>query len=633
MGYKDKLVMTEAFWDELYIQLRLRGNGETESGAFLLSKEGSNEIVAALYYDELEPGSLDTGGVHLTQRAFIRLSDYCVDNGLVVRADVHTHPYGSVRQSGIDEENPMVKIKGHVALIVPHFAQPTVCDFNSLGTYEYQGNRFRWTSHHFTEKFHVRKPLDMKRDSVSRLAVAFLERDPMLAMLGQDVFAEIDDMLREYRLLIVCQDSILSSISEQAALLTMINAGKRCFKGGVFVKVGKDAKTLLPGYKQNSLALVAMELGAIVNPTTAPTDCPVVTLGNVPVADGSWGLLVNNWSAGILPPMTSEITLPGDQSFPLGGVFGGALIVGSIFLRVANFDMSIGQDVSGISLWRPDLQWNASEAQGPIPHSFPNKIWALGLGHLGQAYAWVIGHFPFKTPGELEVKLQDDDKVVLGNLDSGMLSEFESIGKPKTRIVAGWLERRGITTRIVERKYDAHYVRQEQDPQILLAGLDNIAARRSFRIADFKAVLDCGLGAGLNFDMVRFNAFPNIALEPSEFWANTSVHNTSPVLEKLSKDIMGCGYTLGIASAFTGCAAACVEIAEVLRGYHQGVKLSHMYFSIRELQSFSYEVVGQYTTEMFSGLCEFIVDKDSQFPINRERERVVVVSGLRISDS
>jgi hypothetical protein len=42
----------------MYKELGRRGNGETESGAFLLGKAVHPAVETVLYYDDLEPGCL-----------------------------------------------------------------------------------------------------------------------------------------------------------------------------------------------------------------------------------------------------------------------------------------------------------------------------------------------------------------------------------------------------------------------------------------------------------------------------------------------------------------------------------------------------------------------------------------------
>jgi hypothetical protein len=442
------------------------------------------------------------------------------------------------------------------------------------------------------------------RDSISRLAVAFLEHDPELIKLGNSAFTVIEERLRSYMLVIRCGERIKTSVSDQAALLTAINVGKRCFKGGVYVQISDKVKSLLPWPEYNDLNVIAQSLGALNFKDIGSTNYTELWIG-ASSDKNTWRLLTNNWSCGVIPPNIELVELPGENNFPLGGIAGAALAVGTIFLKVAGFDYSIGSERYGISLWRPNQLWFEPSAQGPTPESFTSSLWLLGLGHLGQAYAWVIGFLPFKNPNEMLIKLQDDDRLVKGNYDSGMLSEPNLENNYKTRVVAAWLEARGISTKIVERRYDAFYCRQEDDPEILLGGLDTIAVRKILKSEEFKLILDCGLGAGLNFDMIRFNAFPNIGRPPSELWKNAKEIATTPNLKTLSQKLVGCGFTVGIASAFTGCFSACIMVSELLRSYNQGQKLSHMYLSLREISNHDCGILGHYNTEAFSGMTLF----------------------------
>lgn len=90
------------------------------------------------FFDDLEPGSL-TGAVHLTHVAYARLGQICAATELVVLGDVHTHPGSSVAQSHTDRANPLLATPGHLALIVPYFAQgsPRPAD---VASYRYLGD-------------------------------------------------------------------------------------------------------------------------------------------------------------------------------------------------------------------------------------------------------------------------------------------------------------------------------------------------------------------------------------------------------------------------------------------------------------------------------------------------------------
>jgi len=119
-------------------ELRRRGHARREAGAFLLGTRHGKvaRIRHALYYDDVAPGSLDSGIVRLPARAYSALWDACDDLGLEVVADVHTHP-GAAGQSASDQAHPMVPRPGHLALIIPSYAmRPTKHD---MGFYRFEG--------------------------------------------------------------------------------------------------------------------------------------------------------------------------------------------------------------------------------------------------------------------------------------------------------------------------------------------------------------------------------------------------------------------------------------------------------------------------------------------------------------
>jgi len=140
------LEMSDALWGELMTHLRDQGAGVRESGAFLLGRKTDAGRVALsfLAYEQLQPDAFSNDYVSLKADSFAKLWEVCRTTGMTVVADVHTHPFGP-GQSRSDRTNPMVALKGHIALIVPRFAKgnPRPRD---LGLYVYQGNH-QWASY------------------------------------------------------------------------------------------------------------------------------------------------------------------------------------------------------------------------------------------------------------------------------------------------------------------------------------------------------------------------------------------------------------------------------------------------------------------------------------------------------
>lgn len=127
-------------WIRLVRELRRRGRGERESGAFLLSKQGSRRITKFICYDDLDPTVLDTGIIVFHGAGFVPLWDYCRSEEMMVVADVHTHGDEWTGQSDADRTHPMIGQKGHVSLIAPHFARRNRLSLRGVGIYEYAGN-------------------------------------------------------------------------------------------------------------------------------------------------------------------------------------------------------------------------------------------------------------------------------------------------------------------------------------------------------------------------------------------------------------------------------------------------------------------------------------------------------------
>lgn len=141
-----RLRIRVALWEELLDGLRERGGGVRESGAFLLGTGEGAERTATGFalYDDLDPNCLNEGYVHFDGRNYGRLWEICGDKAVTVVGDVHTHPYGP-GQSHSDKTHPMVSIPGHIALIVPNYAQGSV-PAEDVGVYVYRG-RHRWRAY------------------------------------------------------------------------------------------------------------------------------------------------------------------------------------------------------------------------------------------------------------------------------------------------------------------------------------------------------------------------------------------------------------------------------------------------------------------------------------------------------
>lgn len=143
LGRRPELICAPALWRAGSAELARRTlGGRRESGAFLLGRRGApSTIEQFVYYDDIDPGALDSGIVIIDGRRLGRLWKLCRERDLDVVADVHVHP-GSYRQSASDQANPIMPTAGHLALILPDYARGTNLP-GRIGIHRYLGNR-RW---------------------------------------------------------------------------------------------------------------------------------------------------------------------------------------------------------------------------------------------------------------------------------------------------------------------------------------------------------------------------------------------------------------------------------------------------------------------------------------------------------
>lgn len=134
-------------WASMVKELRRRGRGKRESGAFLLGHADNtdNRVIRYVCFDDLDPHALVDGAIEFHDEGYSALWDMCRAERLKVLADVHTHPAASVRQSGIDAANPMLATIGHVGIILPYFGRTSRHSLAGIGVHRFRGSK-KWDS-------------------------------------------------------------------------------------------------------------------------------------------------------------------------------------------------------------------------------------------------------------------------------------------------------------------------------------------------------------------------------------------------------------------------------------------------------------------------------------------------------
>lgn len=245
-----------------------------------------------------------------------------------------------------------------------------------------------------------------------------------------------------------------------------------------------------------------------------------------------------------------------------------------------------GYRTVGLSLWRPDLHWTDAEAIGPVASCSTGEYWLLGLGHLGQAYAWSISMLPFETPGSVNVIVQDFETISEANLGTGVLTRASDLGRFKSRIVDRWLKGVGINARIVDRPFDEFVHRTEDEPRLALCGFDSRGPRWALENAGFLHVINCGLGGYADdFEMITMQTLPHPQMRAQTEWPIGWADRELARIDRLAKsngvyqahaEKMKCGEIdlagRAVAVPFVGVVAASLAIAETVRMQLGGVR-------------------------------------------------------------
>jgi molybdopterin/thiamine biosynthesis adenylyltransferase len=373
-----------------------------------------------------------------------------------------------------------------------------------------------------------------------------------------------------------------TSATVQATLLTAVASAVRPFLGGVKVKGATAVPVLTAHCKDQSLLEVVEQLGATtVNEFTVGA-APVLFIGYVGLppesADSAGAQLYVQANGWIASARRSPAETGVGFEMELAGMLAGALGVSEAFQHVRGDTYAMRRNVE-VSLWDPA---SLEVTQGPSTYVLPSKLWLVGLGHLGQAYAWALSMLPYRRPGDVLIVLQDDDMIVEANHSTGLLSEFADIGQLKTRVVARHLESVGLNTRIVERRFDAETAPKPSDPAWVVGGLDDVHPRRWLQQAGFNRYIDAGIGDTIDtyLDIMVQTSPSQLSLDET-FPVQLATRNSSadaPAYRELEADAMQLGMTAGEAHCgvlelagrsvgvpFVGAAASCFVIADVLR--------------------------------------------------------------------
>ena len=419
---------------------------------------------------------------------------------------------------------------------------------------------------------------------LSRISKLFLDRDdiPISQVLANR---------RSQAIWLICGSDVGGSDTLQLAVLTAAAVGARCFPGAV--------RVVLPEQLAESRLLLWPALGlrfgealsrsaAAVSLTTrhqpGADGGQAVVFGDAAAPNGALRVSFDGWIAAVGPADTISRLSERDYC-SLSGVLAASIAISEIFMSFADISVEATRRSIALSLWKPNADARDPAALGEPIEYLPKELWVLGLGHLGNAYLWALAGLPYRDPREIEVVLNDFDRVEPENVETGLLFTEAARGRYKTRVCSAWLEDRGFQSRIVERRFDEHFCCRSDEPQLALCGFDKNDARRPLEAANFLRVVESGLGGTVdNFDTLAIHALPN-PRSAAELWPEVPPRDQeaenqrrallvqrSSAYAALARDECGRIELAGesVAVPFVGTTAASFVLAEALRLFHGG---------------------------------------------------------------
>ncbi len=404
-------------------------------------------------------------------------------------------------------------------------------------------------------------------------------------------------LLKQFGLTICVGAEIARSAHHQVALLTLINTARRTLLGGIEVSGLPDCASLTRLAPDRSLIEAVRELGGV--PVSGiRAGWPAALIGDVDAISAAapcWRVTWEGWRGGVVPARAGR-RLAESDAITLSPALAAAACAAEAFSYHAGDHPMAGRRAAGLSLWHPERDWLVGDPDEPALAYLPSRLWLIGLGNLGQAFAWLIAALPYEDPTQVQLVLQDFDRIAPSNDSTSLLSFNADIGRMKSRAVGEWLEARGFETFLEERRFGSWTQRSDDEPGAALCGLDNALARAALDDAGFDLVIEAGLGAGPQaFRSISMHTFP-ASRSPAEIWSRqvslaADNYEGQPAYRALKEAGMDpCGLaqlasrTVGV--PFVGLIAGCLVISELLRRLNGGVALEFISGSVASLEHF-----------------------------------------------
>lgn len=369
--------------------------------------------------------------------------------------------------------------------------------------------------------------------------------------------SEAQALFEGFRLQITVGDGFTRSPAAEAAVLTLLTAATKTFLGGVELVGAVDERCTLAWFEGRKLSEVAIEAGAAVGIRGIAQGARLakIVVGSGNLAGKGFSVTLSLGADGfvICPDSSAHVAL--QAPVEVGVAAAGAA------LNEAFAHLYRGSPVAGQR--RLTFRMPATAAIGRVS----GTTWMVGLGHLGQAFAWTLALS--SRSARHAVRLTDFDSVTGSSLSTCLLVKDSDIGRLKVHAVGERLASLGLAVSM-----DAHRLNLDGNAPLQVAdrvivAVDNIALRRSLDRLAGMPVFEGGIGSGKNgFTRTQFHTFPG-SRPARDVWAYADPHASqaidisAPAYQALLKQTGDeCGTTLlagrSIATPFVGAFAGAV---------------------------------------------------------------------------
>jgi hypothetical protein len=403
------------------------------------------------------------------------------------------------------------------------------------------------------------------------------------------------NLLERFGLTIRAGAEVAHSAAHQTALLTLVNVARRILLGGIEIIGLADAPCLSPLAPDRALSSAVRELGGRLVSEARPA-WPSAIIGSAEASTTTapcWRLTWEGWRGGVIPARHGG-ALADTDAVGLAPPLAAAACAAEAFAFHAGDQPMAGRRAAGLSLWSPGADWLTVDPSEPRLAFLPSKLWLIGLGNLGQAFAWLLACLPYEDRAAVQLLLQDFDRLAPSNDSTSLLSFLRDVGWRKTRVVAVWLEERGFETFLEERRFGPSTKCTTDEPSVALCGVDNALARSALEKPGFDLIVEAGLGAGPQaFRSFSMHTFP-ASRSAEELWSRQDAMTADTVEDKPAYRALRqggmdeCGLaqlaSRAVGVPFVGLIAAAVALSELLRRLHGGAALELASGSVAALQ-------------------------------------------------